>query len=390
MTELGRRRPWAYLVAAMMLLLTLVPTAGAQSNPFLGRGMWIWYVSASSGGSLSSIVAKAHRYGIKTVMIKSGDGTNVWSQFSPQLVSTLHANGLRVCAWQYVYGTHPVFEANVGATAVRNGADCLLIDAESEYEGKYTQAQSYITQLRKQIGASFPVALAGFPYVDYHPAFPYSVLLGPNGAQYNVPQMYWVDIGTSVTFVYSHTYAFNRPYGRWIYPLGQIYNNPPSADVVRFRQLSLAYGAGGISWWDWQEATGAGWRALSTPIGSLAGFTPNGGIASVGLHAQGDLVVWAQEHLVSAGQRITIDGAFGPRTMQAVKNFQSALGLSASGLITASTWRALLRYVPAPVHWTRDVRAAADGGGGTPYMPVPKSASLKARADELRGHPGRG
>ena len=34
--------------------------------------------------------------------------------------------------------------------------------------------------------------------------------------------------------------------------------------MVRFRQLSLAYGAGGISWWDWQEATGAGWQALST------------------------------------------------------------------------------------------------------------------------------
>ena len=52
----------------------------------------------------------------------------------PQLVSTLHANGLRVCAWQYVYGVHPVGEAQVGAAAVNDGADCLLIDAEGEYE----------------------------------------------------------------------------------------------------------------------------------------------------------------------------------------------------------------------------------------------------------------
>ena len=53
------------------------------------------------------------------------------------------------------------------------------------------------------------MALAGFPYVDYHPGFPYSVFLGPGGAQYNAPQMYWVDIGTSVNTVYAHTYAYN-------------------------------------------------------------------------------------------------------------------------------------------------------------------------------------
>ena len=70
-------------------------------------------------------------------MIKSGDGTGTWSQFNSQLVSTLHRDGLRVCAWQYVYGVHPVAEAQVGAAAVADGADCLLIDAESEYEGKY-------------------------------------------------------------------------------------------------------------------------------------------------------------------------------------------------------------------------------------------------------------
>ena len=146
---------------------------------FAGRGMWIGYVSASNGGNLSSIIAEAKARGISTLMIKSGDGTNVWSQSNPTLVSTLHAAGLRVCAWQYVYGNHPLLEAQVGAAAVKDGADCLLIDAEVEYEGKYVPAQTYITQLRTLIGANFPVALAGFPYVDYHPAFPYLVFLGP-------------------------------------------------------------------------------------------------------------------------------------------------------------------------------------------------------------------
>ena len=77
--------------------------------------MWIWYVSQSNGGSLSSIISTAHAVRDQHVMIKAGDGTAAWSQFSPGLVSTLHANGVKVCAWQYVYGNHPIFEAEVGA-----------------------------------------------------------------------------------------------------------------------------------------------------------------------------------------------------------------------------------------------------------------------------------
>ena len=110
-------------------------------------------------------------------------------------MAELHANGLKVCAWQYVYGTNPAGEANLGAQAVANGADCLVIDAEAEYEGHYGAAQTYITDLRAKIGPSYPLGLASFPYVSYHPSFPYSVFLGPDGAQYNAPQMYWKDIG---------------------------------------------------------------------------------------------------------------------------------------------------------------------------------------------------
>ena len=77
--------------------------------------MWVWVLSRSDGGNLHNLVAGARRYGITTVMIKSGDGTGIWSQFNPSRSSVLHRNGLRVCAWQYVYGDHPITEAYVGA-----------------------------------------------------------------------------------------------------------------------------------------------------------------------------------------------------------------------------------------------------------------------------------
>jgi hypothetical protein len=345
--------------------------------------MWIWELPSSNGGNLTSIVAQAQRYGISTLMIKSSDGTTAWSQFNPQVVAILHASGLRVCAWQYVYGNHPVAEAQVGAAAAHDGANCLLIDAESEYQGKYVQAQTYIRKLRSLIGQRFPVALAGFPYMDFHPSFPYSVFLGPGGAQYNAPQMYWRDIGTTVDAVYAHTYAYNRLFLRPIFPIGQVYNNPPAGQIRRFRAVSYSYGATGVSWWDWQEAPLGAWRAISQPVGPIRGYLAYAADATLGIRAAGDLVVWAQEHLVSAGQPIAIDGSFGPLTQAAVQAFQLAHGLSPTGLVDTPTWQALLRYPPAHVKWVvrkHKLTAAAAAAG---LRPVPKSASLPARRYEI-------
>ncbi|MGA2926492.1 MAG: peptidoglycan-binding protein [Solirubrobacteraceae bacterium] len=358
--------------------------AAAGRDPLAGRGMWIWYLSRSDGGDISSIVAAARQYGLSTVIVKSGDGAGVWSQFNAPLVAALHAAGLRVCGWQYVYGDNPVAEADVGAATVRAGADCLVVDAESSYQGKYVQAQTYISSLRSLIGAGFPVALAGLPYVDYHPGFPYSVFLGPSGAQYDMPQMYWLDIGASVDQVYAHTFAYNTPYGRPIVPLGQAYGNPTPGQMIRFRQDSRAYGAAGVSWWDWAWTQTSGeWGAISQPAGQLATADAVASEADMRTGLQGDLVVWAQEHLISAGYRIAADGDFGPTTLVAVVAFQRAHGLTADGVIGPVTWRALLRYAPAPVRFSATAARVASAAGFSLTMPIPKSARLPARRTEI-------
>jgi hypothetical protein len=389
------------LLVAIALLTGLTASASGQTihksgdaQALAARGMWIWYVSRSSGGTVSGIVSTARRYGISTVIIKSSDGPTMWSQFNSTLVSELHASGLKVCAWQYVYGNHPIFEADAGAQAVQDGADCLVIDAESEYEGKYVQAQSYITQLRKLIGQSYPVALAGFPYIDYHPGFPYSIFLGPGGAQYNTPQMYWMDIGTSVNAVYSHTYAYNRVYERPIDPLGQVWQNPPAGQIIRFRQLSRTYGAPGVSWWDWQQANTAGWGAIAVGAGNLTNVTATTATPILKLGSVGDLVVWAQEHLATAGYTTEIDGDYGASTQSAIESFQTAEGLGVDGVVGPATWTALLRFAPAPVVWTAHSGAtvaaaaaarAAKAGHRPLVLEVPKSAHARATRDEIAG-----
>jgi hypothetical protein len=376
--------------------------ASSRGNPLNGRAMWIWELPRSDRGSLTSLIADAHRFGLSTLIVKSSDGTDMWSQFTPQLVSALHANGIKVCAWQYVYGNAPITEAYKGAAAVHDGADCLIIDAESEYEGKYVSAQAYINRLRSLIGYHYPLVLAGFPYIDFHPAFPYSVFLGPGGAQYNAPQMYWRDIGTTTDNVFGHTYAYNLIYQRPIYPLGQVYGRPPAHQVVRFRELARVYGAPGVSWWDWQEASASMWTALSRPAGTIPGYVPYKTMADVNPSDHGDLVVWVQERLVSAGYPIQISGDYGYHTLLDVEAFQTAHGLSADGIIGPQTWAALLRYRIARVKWTvakrhdkATVTSAAITAGrratpGALVQTVPASARLPARRNEIAGAGGRG
>jgi Putative peptidoglycan binding domain len=359
-----------------------VKPKAAGIGPLDGSGMWIWYVSRSSSGEPAAIAAQAHLYGVRTVFVKSSDGTTWWPQFSATLVTALKAAGLNVCAWQFVYGNHPAGEAAVGSRAATTGADCLVIDAESAYEGKYSQAQTYVNALRTEVGPNYPLALSGFPYVDFHKAFPYSVFLGPDGAQASLPQVYWKTIGTSVDQAVAHTYLWNELYGRSIYPLGQLYSDPPPSEIERFRQLADAHGATGVSWWSWQSAASRGWSAIGSAIAPLAGPPAPPAYPALARGARGDVVVWAQEHLTAAGQSIGANGVYDATMEQAIRSFQTAKALPVTGRIDALTWPSLLRYQPVQPDWSKGASASAKGVSG---RNGPRSARLPARRDELRG-----
>ena len=361
-------------------------TGGHAGAPFERQGMWIWYVSKSQGGDLSRIITRARHSDIGTVYIKSGDSNDTWSQFNRPLIQRLHRGGLDVCAWQFVYGSHPVGEAKVGAASVRRGADCLVIDAEGQYEGKYAAADRYIRALRRRIGGSFPLSLAGFPYVDYHPAFPYSVFLGPGGAQFSQPQMYWAAIGTSVRTAFEHTYFYNRVFKRPIYPLGQTYQGVSPKSLKLFRRYALTYGDGPPSWWDWQETSRRQWSSLGSPTaGRVVGYRPVSGMPVLRRGSRGDLVVWAQQHLIAAGSRnLPATGIFGRHTYAAVRKFQSKRGLKADGVLGRRSWRALLTVAPVRIHWAaRKGRAARQASASTLGASAPLSASLPAKRNEI-------
>ncbi|HWH95809.1 MAG TPA: peptidoglycan-binding domain-containing protein [Baekduia sp.] len=327
-------------------------TDGTLPAAFTGNGMWIWQLEKSDGGNVEQIAARAAGAGITTVFVKAGDGATAWGQFSPLLVGALHQHGLRACAWQFVYGNNPEGEAAVGAAAAAAGADCLVIDAEGEYEGKYAAAQRYMAALRAAVGAGFPLGLTSFPYVDYHPGLPYSVFLAPgSGAQANLPQAYWKDIGGTVDAISAHTLAHNRIYGAPIAPLGQTYDNPPAADLRRFRQLWAAYGAQGLSWWSWQATDEAHWSVLNEPAPAAA-VEPDPGWPALGKGAKGDEVIWLQEHLTATYPDVAVTAKYDTPTIAAVQALQTANGIAVTGVTDASTWLAALKLPFTAVDWT--------------------------------------
>jgi len=360
------------------------PAAPVTPTVLNGRAMWIWQLWRASRGNPGAIARRAHKYGIQTLIIKGSDGRRRWSQFSPWLVSALKAHGLHVCAYQFVYGVHPGSEANIGVRLAKAGADCLLIDAEGDYEGRYWAAQFYINRLRARLGPDYPLALAGFPYVSYHPGYPYSVFLGPGGAQLNVPQVYWKTIGTSVDHALSVTYRYNGVYGRPILPLGQLYDGPPTRQVKRFRLLSTDYGAQGVSWWSWQHASRRGWRAIAAPL-TFNLLPPLPRYPTLKRGMRGDLIVWAQEHLLAAGEAVPVNGVYGTSTRNAVLDFQYLLGLPQAGRIGPRTWQALMAHPAAAVKWSRHGRARAVSAAGGRAAPL--SARLPAVRNELGRHP---
>ncbi len=353
MTVRRSRAASAALLLAAVAALPLLGAAPAGANPLKGNGSWIWELS-SSGGSPRAVARKAKHERLDTVYVKSADGANPWSQFSSKLVHALHKRGIKACAWPFVYGDDPGREAKASARAAELGADCIVIDAEASYEGRYKQAYTYIHKLRKLVGPRYPLGLSSFPYTDYHPSFPYSVFLGNDGASFNVPQVYWSAIGTSVRRAFEHTYRFNQLYGRPIFPVGQTYEDPGKRELLDFRRYAREYRARGISWYSWQETAPSEWKIVRRKgVKGVPGYEAESGIAKLERGDRGDAVVYAQELLAAAGRQTAPSGVFDARTGRAVRHFQQDEELRATGRIGTATWEALLTNEPLSTNWKR-------------------------------------
>jgi hypothetical protein len=188
--------------------------------------------------------------------------------------------------------------------------------------------------------------------------------------------MYWKTIGTSVREVYAHTYRYNLPYDRKIYPLGQTWQDPGRKGITDFRKYAREYGATGTSWWSWQETEGREWDWVGKRISSgISGFNAQQSFPVLANGSRGDLVILAQELLNAWGAKVKVDGSFGGGIEKAVEAFQRRHGLSPTGVIAERTWRALRKRDPQWVFWGGHHHGKAAS--------APDSASLPAQDYEI-------
>jgi hypothetical protein len=180
-----------------------------------GRGMYVWVLARTEGGSLDKIIAKCHECNITWLAIKAGDQGNSWMpkfrgklQFNAAIVDALHAAGIKVFGWSY--DVPSTYKDKKGALIQRPGildrqadvvklvqdcgADGFIIDAEVEWNRAIdpdTEAAAYMRAIYKRIGllTDFVVGDAPWPLVQYHPSFPFTAF--GKSVDFRSPQVYW-------------------------------------------------------------------------------------------------------------------------------------------------------------------------------------------------------
>ena len=148
------------------------------NTAFDRQGMWVWYVDHSEGGSIAAIVARAKAQRHRHRLRQGGRRRQRLEPVQPR-------PGRRRCT---AAGSTSAPGSSSTATPrsprprspprrSRKGADCFVIDAEGDYEGKYAAADRYVRALRARIGADLPGLARRLPLRRLPPVLPLLGLL---------------------------------------------------------------------------------------------------------------------------------------------------------------------------------------------------------------------
>ncbi len=284
--------------AALLIMFSLIPSGkciAGDSLPIGGKGMYLWQVWNANGGgkNLNTIVTKLKSLGVTWLVIKMGDGDSnyntpnhsLYNWVTPNysnmdsVVSFFHANGIKLMAFQYVYGVPHHWGNSASETDVANsilsvkGIDGLIIDAEIQYDTSETRvaaAQAYCDSIHAHHPDAF-LGLTAWARVDGHNTFPWTTFL--DRVDVNMPQTYWAARPTTVQNELSlMSSQFKYWISTWvafgdsgaakpIMPLGQgeyfgYSNDVKQGDITNFCNLSQnTYHYPGVSLWEYNQIT---------------------------------------------------------------------------------------------------------------------------------------
>lgn len=228
-----------------------------------GKGMFIWRIERI--GSPAEIARQAKEAGFSHVLVKIADGTD-YSEYPlvAELVKALHAVGIVVFGWQYVYLLRPSLEAETAAArCVITGCDGFVIDAEKECKSKPAEAAEYCERLTYLLPDNISIGLSSYRFPSYHPELPWDIFRGV--CAYDAPQVYWERAHNPADQLhqsYTEFQKFNRllPY----IPTGAAYKTtykladgtlvtwkPTPDDIAKFVGALPSLGIQAYNFWEW-------------------------------------------------------------------------------------------------------------------------------------------
>lgn len=246
------------------LVIQFVKEEAIVRSP-VGKGYFVWNLSRCAGGLFDTLAKQAKLAGLKWVAIKVANGIASFNGNITPWVEALHAEGIRVWGWQYVYGASPEGEAAVAIDALRKyNLDGFIINAEHEYKlpGRAPAARLYMDRLV----SAFPDKGYGFcsyRYPSLHQALPWTEFL--EKCTFHIPQVYW--LGANLPTSAGSQLARSRTEllalrDMPIIPTGVACDHPVSGVVWRptveqvnnFNLTAKQLGLPGVAWWSWEHA----------------------------------------------------------------------------------------------------------------------------------------
>jgi len=324
------------------------PVPAAAPRIPLGKGMWLYQLSMSSGGDAKAVVRQAKAVGLTHLYLRLGSSKKgFYAQAElDQLLPVAHAAGLKVVGWDFVYLFDPVADAVRSkaeidyVTPTGHRIDAFSADIETASEGvnlTLEGAEAYGAKLRELAGPDYPL-VATVPRPSPKRPFPFAEATRHFDAI--TPMVYWMNRDPASDV--AQAIADLAPLGKPILPIGQAYDggpeggppgDPPKDALVRFMDTALRKGALGVSFWVWHHTTDEQWSAIDEArTWELPASNP----------ADRPRVAFLQRVISAFGQPIVQDGLLGPATRSALATVQRSLGLPGTGRLDAPTLRTLV------------------------------------------------
>lgn len=239
-----------------------------------GRKMlWIWHPEGPFRDP-KDIAEKALDAGVTAVAAKVDDGgypfSDAESDFGRRpdriidFILRLRTAGVAAGLWGYHYGRDLDREASMVHRAINFRPDFYIVDWEAEFERETkTQMESglcpYLASIRDYRNKEAPcVGLFHAPLAQPRYHTPALYHLFQNYFDGMMPQIYHRAMGLPIDEALALCYDDYAHYGlmeKPIWPAGQAYNVPPEEVLAWGQRATQIYGAKGLSWWKFEDAT---------------------------------------------------------------------------------------------------------------------------------------